>query len=877
MAVTRNPEPIAAPWPLLDRSGALAEALQAIRGAIGGVVWYGEPGGGRTRLAREALAQAGAAGRDTAWVAGCRTVAAVPYGALSVLFAARGAAGPQEFVRHVAAGRQAPLVLVVDDAHLLDQESAALVYQLTVRTLVTPLVTMPSGATACDAVTALWKDGLALRSTLPPLSDEAVEALIGHALGEVDGVTRARIHRLVRGNPQALRELISSAVQEGSLAHREGVWTWVHGRRLGQGLRELVGTRLGRISPAIRRVLEVVACGEPLPVAQLGRLVQAGWLDQAALDLVEGSDLLTFEWRGALRTVRFALPLYAEVIRGELTTFRARELARWLEGTAAGLPDVDGAELLLRATWQVDAQIDMNAPLLLAGAEEAVARGETALAERLLRAALECGADVPARRLLARLLSAQGRHAEAMALLAPGPRRSPGEVDVAVETAEILCWDLGERSRAKALLAETAAAGGPEAARAGVAQARMLLYDGRCTEALDVMRGVQRCAAAPEGAASIAVYADVLAGRPCSALAVYESGGSMLRRPSVRRDPGAGLPDPIDAVRCLALLVSGQIPAARQLADEGYASAVCRGHPAAAAAWSRLRGTIALLQGRLADSDAWLREALATDPGADRPRTHDAVLAALATVAALRGDAAEAAARLARVRRRQGGAGRVFEPWIELSRAWVSYAHDAPGRAVGHARRAAQLARVGGQFAVEAVAWYDVARLGAAATAQPPLRALADRLEGALFPVLADAAEALAAESGARLDAASERFGDLGLPLHAAEAALAAQRAHHSAGRRAGAIAARERAMAFAAHCDPARTPLLCDAAAEDGLTEREREIARLAAAGLPSKAIAGRLTLSVRTVDNHLNRVYAKLGISSRTQLGRLFGISTA
>ena len=83
--------------------------------------------------------------------------------------------------------------------------------------------------------------------------------------------------------------------------------------------------------------------------------------------------------------------------------------------------------------------------------------------------------------------------------------------------------------------------------------------------------------------------------------------------------------------------------------------------------------------------------------------------------------------------------------------------------------------------------------------------------------------------------------------------------------------------MAFAAQCDAARTPLLRDARAESGLTEREREIARLAAAGLPSKAIAGRLTLSVRTVDNHLNRIYTKLGISSRTQLGSLFEARTA
>ncbi|WP_448071439.1 helix-turn-helix transcriptional regulator [Georgenia yuyongxinii] len=48
-------------------------------------------------------------------------------------------------------------------------------------------------------------------------------------------------------------------------------------------------------------------------------------------------------------------------------------------------------------------------------------------------------------------------------------------------------------------------------------------------------------------------------------------------------------------------------------------------------------------------------------------------------------------------------------------------------------------------------------------------------------------------------------------------------------------------------------------------LTRREREIAGLAAGGLSSKAIAERFTLSVRTVDSHLSRVFTKLGVRSR------------
>jgi RNA polymerase sigma factor (sigma-70 family) len=51
-------------------------------------------------------------------------------------------------------------------------------------------------------------------------------------------------------------------------------------------------------------------------------------------------------------------------------------------------------------------------------------------------------------------------------------------------------------------------------------------------------------------------------------------------------------------------------------------------------------------------------------------------------------------------------------------------------------------------------------------------------------------------------------------------------------------------------------------------LTPRERDVALLAARGLSNRQIAGELGLSIHTVNNHLKRIYAKLEISSRTEL---------
>ena len=58
------------------------------------------------------------------------------------------------------------------------------------------------------------------------------------------------------------------------------------------------------------------------------------------------------------------------------------------------------------------------------------------------------------------------------------------------------------------------------------------------------------------------------------------------------------------------------------------------------------------------------------------------------------------------------------------------------------------------------------------------------------------------------------------------------------------------------------------DWAGSEGLTAREREITVLVARGLSNRDIAARLVISKRTVDAHVNHIFAKLGLSSRVQL---------
>jgi DNA-binding NarL/FixJ family response regulator len=57
--------------------------------------------------------------------------------------------------------------------------------------------------------------------------------------------------------------------------------------------------------------------------------------------------------------------------------------------------------------------------------------------------------------------------------------------------------------------------------------------------------------------------------------------------------------------------------------------------------------------------------------------------------------------------------------------------------------------------------------------------------------------------------------------------------------------------------------------AAPDELTETERRVAELAASGLKNHEVAAELFLSPKTVEANLARVYRKLAIHSRAELG--------
>jgi DNA-binding CsgD family transcriptional regulator len=142
-----------------------------------------------------------------------------------------------------------------------------------------------------------------------------------------------------------------------------------------------------------------------------------------------------------------------------------------------------------------------------------------------------------------------------------------------------------------------------------------------------------------------------------------------------------------------------------------------------------------------------------------------------------------------------------------------------------------------------------------------------------MVPAWTDHAVAAATGRANELADAADRFEALGAMLYAAEAASEAAQAFQRQGDRRSAAALGVRANALLGACEGARTPALRTPMLVVPLTARERDVAALAAQGASSQQIAERLFLSVRTVNNHLQSVYSKLGISGRKELAGVLG----
>ncbi|MEV4316770.1 LuxR C-terminal-related transcriptional regulator [Actinocrispum sp. NPDC049592] len=867
-------------WPLVDRSDELTDLLAALDDrARSGVLLCGPAGVGKTRLADEFLAVAEGSGRACGRATASDTAAQVPLGALAHLL-------PSEVGRNrcdavalcngvlgtFRLADQRPFVLLVDDLHLLDRTSLTLLTQLVDARAVFLIGTVRTGEPIPDAVSALWRGDRMVRIDLTELSFAGVEQLLCVVLGgPLEAGAKADLYAITRGNPLFLRELVLGALTAGRLVAERGVWRLTGPLVSTTPLTELVEAHIGTVEPAERSVLDLLAA-----VGHVGLSELTGMVPMDRLERLEHNGLVTVLTDGRRTEVRLAHPLYAEVLRSQLPVLTRRRLllahADRVQRAGARRP----GDPLRIATWRLDADGVADPELLLAATRMARYGHDFAAVQRLATAALAQRDTAEGRLLLGEALYELGRFAEAETALAGAEPFAVDEQDLVPVIAtrmRNLTWGLLDANEA---LRVSAAARERIGDRTGTQEllaieARVQVYIGLPGTAL---RTLSLLGDEPEPRTAVLAavpraMALVLLGRNESGLAVARRGladHTRLGDQLAMVHPSTHL-----VIEVQALTEAGRLVEAGERATHGHALAV-RDRSAIARIWFAYHlGRCALLAGRPATAHRWYAEAVALCRDNNYPWPQRLMLSALATAAAVEGDAAGAQRALAEAADLPDiGYLRAEQ---ELGPAWTAAATGDLVEARRILRAAADEAAASDQLSSEAWLRHDLVRLGDAGNVHNRLADLARQSEGTLVRAYAAHAKAAADDDPGRLTAASTRFEQLGVLLYAAEAALAAGRAYRRNGQARQATRSDNRAAALIETCQDAQTPGLLKPAAAVPLTRRESEIAVLAANGATSKEIAVTLHLSTRTVDNHLYSVYAKLGVTRRAELATALG----
>ncbi|OBF33961.1 helix-turn-helix transcriptional regulator [Mycolicibacterium peregrinum] len=855
-------------WPLtgrLEESRLIDAALASTE--LSGIVIYGSAGVGKSRIAREALAVADTGGHETRWTVGTSAAQGLPLGTFA-RWVGTSDADSVALVGRVIDGLTGtsdgrPVLVCVDDAHLLDGLSGFVLQQIVQRGAAKLLLTVRTGAPVPAEVLTACDRGRFERLDLQPLSrDESTRLLTAALDGPPDEDAAARLWRLTRGNVLYLRNIVEQEVAQGRLAYRQGYWRWTGDPVIPPSLVELIETRIGALPPAVSEVVDVLAVAEPI---QLHRL--AAITDADAVATAEARGLITIDPTD--REVRVAHPLYAEVRRNRVPGSRLRRL-RGLVATALGdRDDRDSMRVVVRrAALMLDSDLAPDPELLTRAAQGAVWLSDLALADRLAHGAISAGAGVEANFIRAHALSWLSRGEESDAILgAIGAAEldDDGRARLAFLRASNLLWSLADPEGAKRHV-DDAAADIPAAARAGIDAFYTVYWAaiGCPARAATASSGLD-LDALPAIVGAVTAWAVTVscgdAGRADDAVAAARAG----YRITERSFDAAHMRFVIADAHIGALLLAGRIGEAREEADQ--LSRQAAELPGAAQLFGvALTGRAAAGAGQLGAAAELLDPVVETMRAAGETngfgyRFHLPRATALA-IGGLSGDSTVVELDECR-----------HPSWHYLAyehalvRAWVAATQGAVSEAVEIVLDAADTARDNGQLAAEVLCLQTAAQFGDHSRSRR-LDELTGLVEGPRVGAAAALCRALAHDDGDGLAKASTEFEAFGDLVAAADAAGRAAVAYRRKDMRGSALAAATRATALADACGGAATPALLAVAERLPLTGREREIAMLIGAGLSSRAIADRLRLSIRTVEGHIYRAMAKTGVSTRAEL---------
>lgn len=869
-------------WPLVGRDPQLDRAVSVLAsGQSRAVFLYGPSGIGKSRIQAAAGERLEQAGWLVLTASGNPALAAVPFATIAPALA-RGVENPAlpsatdpltlfttttATIAELAAGRR--VLLAVDDLSSADSVSVALIAQLVAAGAVSLMATLPEGEPVPDGILPIAAAGDATRIDVPPLIlDEATEllgAVLGAPIAHRDAV---ELHRVSHGNPLFLRELVLGAAEQGALSRAEGHWQLAGDPTGTPALRDLIRSRLRNLDAEERDAVERLALCEPLGVDEFARPGAA-----QALAELESRGMIKVDESGHGIAITLAHPHYAAAVRETMPRIRAISLlAEQADVVAAGPMTV--VDELRVAIWRLDAGRPSDPELLIRSADLAQRAHDHRTAERLAAAAIAAGASsAEAHMLHARLLWSLGRGRDALAALDRAELATRAEehpearlAGIAMMRAEVYGGDPLGSERGIRLLEEIEQALPEQRQMFMLSKATLVLHLERAIDSLEIVEGAAaEMGDSPFERAVIGMSrAMPLSQLQRSAEAIDAAAGAV----AYAETEGALIPKRRAQLALAHALVEGdRFPAARAVVVESMHAAIRDDDELTARVDEFLMGRIFWAMGRLDTAARWFRDTVSGAELHGPASLRSPALGFLSIIACEQGDLESARA----LRARMNDGYDEQDTLTAMSEAWIARLEGDTETAARLMVQRAEAVLPRGAYFVSAAFFHHLARLGSrshAKHAAERLEALVELTGAPEIGLRARHARAEASADAAALRTVGAEWEALGALLFAAEAFASAGQAARADGNGREASADLQRAAALAASCEGARTPLLSFTDGSEPLTPREREIASLAAQGLSSNEIAQRLFLSPRTVNNHLQSTYTKLGIRGRHEL---------
>ncbi|HEX3795236.1 MAG TPA: AAA family ATPase [Acidimicrobiales bacterium] len=870
----------AGPWPVVGRNPEL-EAIGAALddGDCEGVALIGGAGFGKTRLAAQARHMAVERGLACSSVRATKSAINIPYAALAPLFeafdlSAKLDAGLFRAVARAIDVRRGDrrMVLVVDDAQELDDASVTLLDQLVEHNGVFVIFTLRVGEVEAQALVQKWKDQRIHRIDVGPLPEADLRTLTELAVGgPLEGASAQSFVESSAGNVLLLRELIQGAMEAGALSSELGLWRLNDSLAQSPRLRDLIDQRLAGLSTVEREALELVALSDPVQLDLLEQLVPLETIEQ-----LEHRGLLDVLGGEAGPELRLSHPLYGEVVRTHLPSIRRIRLSRSLADAAESHGEVHSRDTLRVAVWRLDGGGGGRHDTMLTASRTALRTENYALAIRLSRPVWEKSRSVDAAIVLAESLDFLGRCREAEQVLrvaTPLATTDRQRTSVAARRASALFRSLGEADEADVV----------------ITLASDLVTDATCRRELDALRGNLLLLAGdvakaveldeailqtPGDAAFAQASLDVgtglaFAGRTKEA--IDHTSVALAARTDLNDEEQLSAIGVYAVAQALAQYHAGHLLDAALIGDAGYRVSVEKGNVDGQAWFSTLMGLILLAQGQPLLSINMFREASTLFGILNHPGRRWG-LAGVALASAACGDKVTGQRALEELDDAPATAVLLQEVGAIRGRAWMAMLRGELSNARTLLWDAVALAEKWGQYATGAEALHDLIRMGAVNPAAEHLERIGDKVDGDFMAARLAFAAAAGAQDMDKAARASGMFEEMGALLFAAEASTLEAQYADDAGLRRRASEAAAQAQRLLERCEGATLPWLVTRPGTAHLSEREREVAMLAAQLLTSKQIAERLFVSVRTVDNHLQQVYVKLGIKRRNELPAYF-----